>query len=59
MSDATEQPLLEVRGLQKFFPITRGFLQRTVTILESPPAAAGTRRIARSGRGERRHERLA
>ena len=23
-------PLLEVRGLQKFFPITRGFLQRTV-----------------------------
>ena len=24
------QPLLDVRGLQKFFPITRGFLQRTV-----------------------------
>ena len=23
-------PLLDVRGLQKFFPITRGFLQRTV-----------------------------
>ena len=23
-------PVLEVRGLQKFFPITRGFLQRTV-----------------------------
>jgi len=22
--------LLDVRGLQKFFPITRGFLQRTV-----------------------------
>ena len=29
MSDAP-QPLLDVRGLQKFFPITRGFLQRTV-----------------------------
>ena len=28
MSDA--QPLLDVRGLQKFFPITKGFLQRTV-----------------------------
>src|SRR5258708_13269927 len=26
----TAPPLLEVRGLQKFFPITRGFLQRTV-----------------------------
>src|SRR5512143_173197 len=24
------QPLLDVRGLQKFFPITKGFLQRTV-----------------------------
>ena len=24
------RPLLDVRGLQKFFPITRGFLQRTV-----------------------------
>jgi peptide/nickel transport system ATP-binding protein len=33
MSDAatdTRPPLLDVRGLQKFFPITRGFLQRTV-----------------------------
>jgi peptide/nickel transport system ATP-binding protein len=32
MSDAAtgNQPLLEVRGLQKFFPITRGFFQRTV-----------------------------
>jgi hypothetical protein len=29
MSDAP-QPLLDVRGLQKFFPITKGFLQRTV-----------------------------
>jgi peptide/nickel transport system ATP-binding protein len=29
MSDVP-QPLLDVRGLQKFFPITRGFLQRTV-----------------------------
>src|ERR1044072_2408285 len=26
----TAGPLLDVRGLQKFFPITRGFLQRTV-----------------------------
>src|SRR5215471_16329052 len=26
----TAEPLLDVRGLQKFFPITRGFLQRTV-----------------------------
>src|SRR5436190_16705072 len=24
------EPLLEVRGLQKFFPITQGFFQRTV-----------------------------
>ena len=33
MSDAAtdnQPPLLDVRGLQKFFPITRGFLQRTV-----------------------------
>src|SRR5258708_17583301 len=34
MSDAPQpllpQPLLDVRGLQKFFPITKGFLQRTV-----------------------------
>jgi peptide/nickel transport system ATP-binding protein len=30
MSDPATQPLLEVRGLQKFFPITRGFLQRHV-----------------------------
>ena len=31
MSDTGDQPpLLDVRGLQKFFPITRGFLQRTV-----------------------------
>jgi ABC-type dipeptide/oligopeptide/nickel transport system ATPase component len=33
MSDpttATTEPLLDVRGLQKFFPITRGYLQRTV-----------------------------
>src|SRR3954468_8144009 len=28
--DSGVQPLLDVRGLQKFFPITRGFLQRTV-----------------------------
>ncbi|MFO1087619.1 MAG: oligopeptide/dipeptide ABC transporter ATP-binding protein [Reyranellaceae bacterium] len=27
---AASPPLLEVRGLQKFFPITRGFLQRVV-----------------------------
>ena len=27
---ASSPPLLEVRGLQKFFPITRGFLQRVV-----------------------------
>ncbi len=26
----TAAPLLDVRGLQKFFPITKGFLQRTV-----------------------------
>ena len=25
-----EVPLLEVRGLRKFFPIVKGFLQRTV-----------------------------
>jgi oligopeptide/dipeptide ABC transporter ATP-binding protein len=34
MSDTLQpllpQPLLDVRGLQKFFPITKGFLQRTV-----------------------------
>ena len=34
MSDAPQpllpRPLLDVRGLQKFFPITKGFLQRTV-----------------------------
>ena len=34
MSDAPAPsisgPLLDVRGLQKFFPITKGFLQRTV-----------------------------
>ena len=30
MSIAAEQPLLDVRRLQKFFPITKGFLQRTV-----------------------------
>src|SRR5829696_8199001 len=33
MSDVmtdNQPPLLDVRGLQKFFPITRGFLQRTV-----------------------------
>jgi oligopeptide/dipeptide ABC transporter ATP-binding protein len=34
MSDAPQpllpQPLLDVRSLQKFFPITKGFLQRTV-----------------------------
>src|SRR5438477_1974910 len=28
--DSQVQPLLDVRGLQKFFPITKGFLQRTV-----------------------------
>src|SRR5580765_6545751 len=28
--DSQGQPLLDVRRLQKFFPITRGFLQRTV-----------------------------
>jgi len=28
--DSSVQPLLDVRGLQKFFPITKGFLQRTV-----------------------------
>ena len=27
---AAQPPLLEVKGLQKFFPITRGFLQRVV-----------------------------
>ena len=30
MSAPPTQPLLEVRGLQKFFPITEGFFQRTV-----------------------------
>ncbi len=30
MSDAAPSPLLEVRGLQKFFPITKGFFQRVV-----------------------------
>jgi peptide/nickel transport system ATP-binding protein len=30
MSDATAQPLLEVRGLRKFFPISKGFLRRVV-----------------------------
>jgi ABC-type microcin C transport system duplicated ATPase subunit YejF len=30
MNDAPTQPLLDVRGLQKFFPISKGFLQRTV-----------------------------
>jgi oligopeptide/dipeptide ABC transporter ATP-binding protein len=30
MSETSAQPLLDVRGLQKFFPITKGFLQRTV-----------------------------
>src|SRR5207302_1678153 len=28
--DSQVQPLLDVRSLQKFFPITKGFLQRTV-----------------------------
>ncbi len=28
--NAPAQPLLDVRGLQKFFPINKGFLQRTV-----------------------------
>src|ERR1051325_5618947 len=28
--DSQVQPLLDVRGLQKFFPITKGFLQRHV-----------------------------
>ena len=28
--NAVTQPLLDVRALQKFFPITKGFLQRTV-----------------------------
>ena len=28
--NAAPQPLLDVRGLQKFFPINKGFLQRTV-----------------------------
>ncbi|MBV9832948.1 MAG: ATP-binding cassette domain-containing protein [Alphaproteobacteria bacterium] len=30
MSDTAASPLLEVRGLQKFFPITKGFFQRVV-----------------------------
>jgi peptide/nickel transport system ATP-binding protein len=30
MSDATEQKLLEVTGLKKYFPIRRGFLRKTV-----------------------------
>ena len=30
MSEAAAQPLLEVRGLRKFFPISKGFLRRVV-----------------------------
>jgi peptide/nickel transport system ATP-binding protein len=30
MNDTSASPLLEVRGLQKFFPITKGFFQRVV-----------------------------
>jgi oligopeptide/dipeptide ABC transporter ATP-binding protein len=30
MSEAAAQPLLEVRGLKKFFPISKGFLRRVV-----------------------------